>query len=432
MRIITYIALFLSVVLYSCKQTEDEIDLSKSTIEQELSPAKTFYANNGVTFKFRLYKDSPIEGKADNNNNQGAEIREIIENNGSISIVGYFVYYAMNIQYYGGLINCQGDYVSASNKDFVGVQNSSIYDDFEISPINQLVSYSHISSMFEGSYGYAGLSYHNHTLNTHNGPTSSSSVSGYMFQLNNQFFMLSMGFNSNYGHPTYYLYKPNPTDPWANPWIGSIITSMDFEQGTTVNVPATNHASKVGNSDKVFWAWLSYTTTFDNGKINIISYDGSSYSTVITLDGIGSIGKNAYVHEIKLYKNPTNLNNPYMVVRHNNTDILDIYKFNGTAIELVKKGVSIPNSIVITSGTTRQFKDLKFTGNNIYLITGKDKNLYKLTNNAFEIDRPNLTLENEKISAIESTSNGLLVSIVKTLLTTPQPKTVSDVVFIPN
>ena len=121
-----------------------------------------------------------------------------------------------------------------------------------------------------------------------------------------------------------------------------------------------------------------------------------------------------------------------MVVRRYNSDILDIYKFNGTTIEVVKIGVSIPMSIPITSGSIRTFKELKFTGDNAYLIWGFDKNLYKLSGSTFVVDRPNLTLSGEKISAIEGTPNGLLVSIVKAINTKPQPKTVSDVILIPN
>lgn len=121
-----------------------------------------------------------------------------------------------------------------------------------------------------------------------------------------------------------------------------------------------------------------------------------------------------------------------MVVRHYDSDILDIYKFTGSAIEIVKAGISIPTSIPIISGSLRTFKEIKFTGNNVYLITGRDKNLYKLSGTTFVIDKANVTVEGEYISAIESTTNGLLISVVKTLLTEPQPKTVSDVVLIPN
>jgi hypothetical protein len=96
--------------------------------------------------------------------------------------------------------------------------------------------------------------------------------------------------------------------------------------------------------------------------------------------------------------------------------------------------VSLPASIPIISGTLRTFKEIKFTGNNVYLITGKynDKHLYKLSGSTFVIDKANLTLDGEYISAIESTTNGVLISVVKTLPTKPQPKTVSDVVLIPN
>jgi len=241
--------------------------------------------------------------------------------------------------------------------------------------------------------------------------------------------MLSMGLNSNYGHPMLYNYIPT-----TYTWAGNVVMAMDYVQGSGVNIPTTNDASKAGNSDKVFWAWLSYNTNQDNGKINIISYNGSSFSAVTSLGNIGKIGQglSMYSHLITLHKNPNNLNNPYLVVKHYDSDVLDIYKFTGSAIEVVKTGVTLPASIPITSGTLRMYKEIKFSGNNVYLITGNDKNLYKLSGSTFVIDKPNLTVEGEKISAIESTSNGLLISVVKTLLTKPQPKTVSDVVLISN
>jgi hypothetical protein len=209
---------------------------------------------------------------------------------------------------------------------------------------------------------------------------------------------------------------------------------MDAVWGSGVNIPTTNDASKVGNTNKVFWAWLSYNTSQDNGKINILSYNGTSFSNVTTLSGIGRIGQGqtSNSHSISLHKNSNNLSQPYMVVKHYDADILDIYKFTGTAIEIVKTGVTLPSSIPVISGTLRTYKEIKFTGNSVYLITGNDKNLYKLSGSTFVIDKANLTLEGEKISALESTSEGILISIVKTLPTKPQPKTVSDVVLISN
>lgn len=241
--------------------------------------------------------------------------------------------------------------------------------------------------------------------------------------------MLSVGYNSNYGKPMLYRYNPVNYS-----WIGDLVTPMDYVNGSNINIPMTNDASKVGNTDKVYWAWLSYTTHLSNGKINIISYNGSTFSKVTSLDGIGSIGTGwASVNTIMLHKNPDNLNNPYMVVRRYNSDILDIYKFNGTAIEVVKTGVTLPSTITLLPGdTNRVYQDIVFSGSNIYLISGKDKNLYKLSGSTFVIEKPNLTVTDDRISALESTSNGVLISIVKTIPSTPLSKIVSDVVFISN
>lgn len=402
----------------------DDTPLTNGTSAQETKQAKSNYTSNGATFKFRLYNR-----ENDNNNNHTAEIHKIIETNNNISVTAHFSVPAVSLQFDGGVVNCQGEYATAQSSGSVGFNFKYLNDNFEVIN-NQLVSYNYGNSGFNGAYGYQNASFHNHTLNTHNGPYAASSNQGFMFLLNGQFLMFSMGQNSNYGHPM--LYKYNST---IATWSGAAVAQIDYIQGVIKNLPTTNHASKAGNSDKIFWAYLSFDDSPENGKINIISYDGTSFSQLTTRSGIGSIGTTLsmeYKHSIQLYKNPDNLNNPYMIVRQYNTDILDIYKFTGTTIEAVAKGVPIPNTIPIVSGTTRSFKDIAFSGKNIYLISGQDKNLYKLSGQAFVIEKHNLTQTGERISAMESTSGGVLISIVKGLNTTPQPKTVSDVVLIPN
>lgn len=420
---------FALLLTFGCTENKDEevIDdtpVTTGTSAKETEQAKNYYNSIGATFKFRLYNR-----ENDNNNNHTADIYKIIESNNSTSALARFSVPATNLQFDGGVVNCQGEYVTTQSPGFVGFNQKYLNDSFEVIS-NQLVSYNYGSSGFDGAYGYQNGSFHNHTLNTHNGPFAASSNQGYMFVLNGQYIMLSMGLNSNYGHPMLYMYNAaNAT------WSGSVVAPMDYVQGVLKNIPTTNSASKAGNTNKIFWAYLSFDDSPENGKINIISYDGSAFSQLTTRSGIGSIGTSLsmeYKHSVQLYKNPDNLNNPYMVVRHYDSDILDIYKCTGSAIEIVKTGVTLPTSIPITSGTFRTFKEIKFSGNNVYLITGNDKNLYKLSGSTFVADKANLTLEGEKISAIESTSNGILISVVKTLLTKPQPKTVSDVVLIPN
>lgn len=428
-KILYNLVVVFSLTLNSCSSSDEETsNNSTSTIAQEIDPAKNFYANNGTTFKYRLYRDAPIEGNNDNFNNHSAEIYKIIDDNGIFSVFAGYSLPAIGLAGYGAVLNCQGDYNKESTTNNVFLQSTSAYDDFEIDTnYTRLISYNSTSGA-HGSFGFVGTRIYVHSPSFFSGAISSNSVQGYMHTINHANFMLSMGYNSDGGLPR--LYRYNPTN---FSWLSDPVPGIEVVPGSGTNIPLTNDASKVGNSDKVFWAWLSYTSNLSNGKINIISYDGSTFSNVTSLDGIGSIGSGwASVNTITLHKNPNNLNNPYMVVRRYNSDILDIYKFNGTTIEVVKIGVSIPTSIPITSGSIRTFKELKFTGNNAYLIWGFDKNLYKLSGSTFVVDRPNLTLSGEKISAIEGTPNGLLVSIVKAINTKPQPKTVSDVILIPN
>lgn len=425
-KIILPVLIVLGVFSSACSSSEDDGG-SNSTITQELQPAKTFYANNGATFKFRLYNYPPTEGDNNNNNNHMADVHKIIDQNGQISIIGRYLVPAISLQSTGAVLNIQDEIVSPQSSTAVPLQNTYAFDDFEVLDGNRLISYNS-SGGAHGAYGFYGTKVLVHNPTFFMGAISASSNQGYMHTLNDSNFMLSLGLNSNYGKPM--LYRYNPVN---NTWLGDLVTPMDYVQGSGVNIPMTNDASKVGNSDKVYWAWLSYTTNLSNGKINIISYDGSSFSSVTSLEGIGSIGSGwDAVHTITLHKNPNNLNQPYMVVRRYNSDILDIYKFTGSSIEVVKTGISLPTSIPIISGSVRVYKELVFSSNNVYMITGMDKNLYKLNGNSFEIYRPNLTVEQERITSIEGNSNGLLLAISKTLNTQPQPKTVSDVILLPN
>lgn len=424
--------MLLFIALHSCSSSDDATGKGNgntNTIAEEINPAKTFYANNGGTFKFRLYQFPPTEGDNNNNNYHTAEIYKIIDDNGKFSTFAKYAVPSIGLLSYGAVLNCQGDFNADSNTNKVGFQNSSAFDDFEIDTnYTRLISYNSTSGA-HGSYGFAGTRIYVHSPTFFSGAISASSNQGYMHTINHANFMLSVGYNSNYGRPMLYRYNPSNFS-----WIGDVVTQMDYVAGSNVNIPMTNDASKVGNTDKVYWAWLSYTSNLSNGKINIISYNGSAFSNVTSLDGIGSIGTGwTSVNTITLHKNPNNLNNPYMVVRRYNSDILDIYKFNGTAIETVKTGVTLPSTITLLPGdTNRIFKDIVFSGNNIYLISGKDKSLYKLSGSSFVIEKPNLTIGDDRISALESTPNGILISIVKTIPSKPLNKIVSDVVFISN
>lgn len=420
--------LFVSLFITSCSAGDSDSSSNSSTIADELNPAKAHYSQNGAVFKFRVYNFPPNEGDTNNNNNHMASVYRIIDNQGAVAVIARYTVPAISLQSTGGILNIQSEIISPQSNTAVPVQNINFDDDFEIDNNNtRLLSYNYSGGQ-RGGYGFTGARIYVYNPVYFSGAVSASSNQGYLHTLNDSNFMLSMGLNSNYGKPMLYQYIPSTFT-----WNGTVVPQMDYVQGSGINIPTTNDASKVGNTDKVYWAWLSYTSTLSNGKINILNYNGSTFSAVTSLDGIGSVGTGwSTLNTITLHKNPTNLNNPYIVVRRYNTDILDIYKFTGSAIEVIKTGVTLPASIPIVSGSTRAFKEIKFTGNGIYLITGFDKNLYKLSDHTFVIDRPDLAQNSDIISAIESTSSGLLVSVVTTILSTPQPKTVSDVVLIPN
>lgn len=219
----------------------------------------------------------------------------------------------------------------------------------------------------------------------------------------------------------------------------SILLFSSCSSDSTDSSSNSNTIDQEINPAKIFYANNGGTFKlrlyqFPPTEGNSDNYNYHTAEIYKIIDGIGSIGTGwSSLNTITLHKNPNNLNNPYMVVRHYNSDILDIYKFNGTAIEVVKTGITLPTSITLLPGdTTRVIKDIVFSGSNIYLISGKDKNLYKLSGSSFVIEKPNLTVSDDRISALESTPNGVLISIVKTIPSTPLSKIVSDVVFISN
>jgi len=420
---------FFFVFLVSC--SKEDSDVPQDTIAAELDPVKWFYLNHGAGFKFRVYFNAPSQGDTVNNNNHFAEVYKMIENNGVISVFVKYSLPAISLESYGVVLNAQGEVISAQSTGAYGISNAYAIDEFEIDNNNTRLLSFHSNAGAHGAYGFSGTQVLIHTPSFYQGALSASSNQGYMFGLNDAVFMLSMGLNSNGGLPMFYQYIPSTYS-----WNGSAVSQIEVIPGSGVNVTATNDASKCGTSDKVFWTWLSYTNNADNGKLNIVTFNYSQgFSNPVSLDGIGSIGAGAameYKHSVRLYKNPNNLNEPYIVVRHYNADILDLYRFTGNAIELVQAGIQLPESIPVTSGTLRVYKDLVFTGNSMYLITGMDRNLYKRSGTSFLVDKPELTKAGERISSIESGANGLWLSVVKEVPSKPLPKTVSDVIYLPN
>ncbi|WP_461487029.1 hypothetical protein, partial [Pedobacter sp.] len=138
-------------------------------------------------------------------------------------------------------------------------------------------------------------------------------------------------------------------------------------------------------------------------------------------------------HSVVLCKIGTNPEQPLFGVRRYNTYILDIYKFNGASIEIIKQGVNIPLVIPVTNGTLRRYNKIAGVNGNLFMFaTDGGNRLFKLNGAQFEQVYTNLIRENENFTAIETSSKGLLVSISKTIPTQPKQTMVSDIVLIPN
>jgi len=97
--------LFNLIFFSSCSSDSSEDSSNSNTIDQEIGPAKTFYANNGGTFKFRLYQFPPTEGDNNNYNYHTAEIYKIIDDNGVFSTFAKYTVPSISLMSYGAVLN---------------------------------------------------------------------------------------------------------------------------------------------------------------------------------------------------------------------------------------------------------------------------------------------------------------------------------------
>ncbi|HWS01000.1 MAG TPA: hypothetical protein VN249_10320 [Prolixibacteraceae bacterium] len=407
----------LLLVFYSCTKTEDptEPETASSTspsltTDKEISEASAYYKLKGAEFKFRAY-----HWLDDFNNRHETVIRKLMEDNGKISFLGDFWAPHLGTATTMFMLNVQTDRVNGSKQATAGHDLGVIHDN-EITSDNEMVSYNYTN---KDHYGGDNGAFHNHSKDLHTGPFSLKSVRGYMARLNGKFYMLSMGLNSNAGKPTLYSYVPATLD-----WTGQV-----QDQILAKGIFATNDVSKAGNSDRLFWAWLSYSSSYTDGQLNVTWYDGSQWGAISTLK-VGSIGTGSGMFEkfrVKIHRNPNSKLSPYVTITKANS--IDFYRLNGTSLEAVVLNVPVPSTIN-NSGMT-PMRDLVFTGNNIYLCTGYDKNLYKLSGNSF-INAAQELIGANKVSAIESGATGLYLSIETVVQLGTNIRVVSDVIFIKN
>ncbi|MCL9808735.1 hypothetical protein [Flavobacterium luminosum] len=398
------------LVLLSCSpEAGSEIEggegNSNSTSVQETQQAKQFYHSKGVQFKFRSYCRLD-----DNNNNHGSTIFQLIEEDSKIAFLAHNSVYAISLQSYNFMTNVQGEIATPATASSSGLV-LDLKGDFYVNEANQLTSISYENPYGMGAIGEGTAKFINHSLNTNNGPYSPL-ASGYMFYLGNTFYMLSAGLNSNSGAPSLYT-RNNTTSTWSSQLVPGFVLD-------TNNNYCTSHILKVGNT--VYWSWINYDTSLDNGKMNIISFDGTNFSSVTTLTGIGTVGLSGIDRKntVFLTENSATPNQPFIVMKRYGTATYDIFKFTGSAI------TSVVSNITVTPG----FKDIAIVNDVIYILCNDEK-LYKVSGSSL-IATNFSAIGSEAVTAIEPTTSGLLVAIHKYINSTPQPKDVSDVILIPN
>lgn len=391
-------------------------------LAKEVADAKSFYSKAGALFKFRAFAFN-----GDLNNRHEMHIKKIFEKGGQLS------YISESWTTFGGTsfaykINPTGDLVLEHS-----LSGNFLHPKFEneINPENQLISFNYgTDATSHGGYGNARGTLHNHSLQKYQILAMNQSDQGYMTQLKGKTFVLSMGLNSNSGRPSLYTHIPGQT-PAQDKWE---LKDLEFIRNAGINF--TNDASKAGNQNKIFWTWISYDAlNTTQGKLHVVTFDGSNFSA-ITSKAIGQVGETLSMsskHMPILYKNPNNLDQPYIVVRrYNNLNVFDIYKYTGNAIETIIEGVTLPSTLLSTNGTVRDFKEMAFTGTNLYLINGFDNKLYKLKGKDWEEVGSKLIKGENKFTAIEGGADGLYIGISYLLQVGNIVRIGGDLVFLKN
>ena len=391
-------------------------------LAKEVADAKAFYSKAGAQFKFRTFAFN-----GDLNNRHEMYLRKIIEKNGQLSFI------SESWTSFGGTsfaykVNATGDLIldAAVSGNFLHYKFEN-----EVNSDNHLISFNYgTDGTSHGGYGNTKGILHNHSLQKYQILYMNNSDMGYMTQLKGKTFVLSMGLNSNSGRPSLYTHVPGVT-PAQDKWE---LKDLDFIRNTGIYF--TNDASKAGNPNKIFWTWISYdglTTT--QGKLHVVTFDGTNFST-ITSRSMGQVGETLSMekkHMPVLYKNPNNLDQPYIVVRrYNNLNVFDVYKYTGSAIETVVEGVNLPSTLPSTNGTVRDFKEMAFTGSNLYLINGFDNKLYKLKGKEWEDAGKNLAVGENRFTAIEGGADGLYLGVSYLLQNGNLIRVAGDLVFLKN
>ncbi len=427
-----FISLFFLATVTSCDLLKGGDDNTGDTgggttsgaeqLAKEVAEAKSFYTKQGVQFKLRSYAFN-----GDLNNAHEMYFRKIFEKNGKISFLG------QSVTPFGGTtfnykINATGDLVL---DPIIGGNQLNPANENEINAEDQFVVYQYGSGpATHGGYGNSRGVMHNLSTQKIQQTPMNTTDQGYLLNLKGKSYVFSMGLNSNTGFPSLYTFVPG-VPPVADKW-----EFTDLPTFKNVGINFTNDASKAGNPNKAFWTWVSYdAVNTTNGKLHCVSFDGSNFSA-ITSKAIGQVGETLSMekkHMPVLYKNPNNLEQPYIVIRRwNNRNIIDIYKYAGSSIETVAEGVALPSTLPASDGVTRDYKEIAFTGSNVYMIARSDKRLYRLKGKEWEVLGQNyLTLDNT-FTAIEGGADGLWIGLTMVLEKDAPKRIVADLIFLKN
>ncbi|WP_461486361.1 hypothetical protein, partial [Pedobacter sp.] len=254
---------------------------------RDVQPAKNYYASLGAQFQFRAAYEMGMAADGKTGNQTSLDVYSILESGGKVSVFFNTSIPALSMQNAGALVNCKGDYLSSTTSGGLGFNiGYGQKAEADVLPDNDLMMYVY-TDVYRGSttapYGNIGNQggyCHNVTKNILQNAVTPNGSWGYMYMLNNQVYYFSVWGTS---YPALHTYNAT-----ANTWSNQKVTAMD---GTYKNFLVSQDVAKVGNTDKVYWAYLSFQNDFTiDGQVNILSCDGTSFSSPKSLT-IGSIGQ---------------------------------------------------------------------------------------------------------------------------------------------
>jgi hypothetical protein len=411
---------FFFLILFSCSKKDTPGSTTQVlTTQVEINAARSEYQAAGLEFVNRIYYRPD-----DRLNSHSIEVR-YLRQIGSTTFYFSEASFAATTTKYGTLT---GEFTDAEKGPILA--NGPTYRSMEL-------DFDAIGTLWRSEYAtYSGDPVFNYfggaaplirNLTTNKtAATAMASVQGYARKAGSEIMVPSLSQNDFGGKPACYFNQGDTL--WRR-------EPLSFVPSVPTDYPLSFDSESFGG-DKLFLAWTSSA-----GKVYCARFQGGSWSApgsqpctpVIHTAGIGGYFR------IYLFPNPADADKPYVVVHKR--DKLDIFKWNGSGLSVVKSNMTVPQGLTYPAGgnfAARDYTcDMAFTGGHIYLLIKENpnaENLGKLFvldegNQTFEAAFPETsTLATERVRELEGTADGVLLVYYRFLTKDGVTREVSDVV----